>query len=420
MKTTIQRTGFTLVELLVVISIIAILAALLMPAIQAAREAARRAQCTSNQRQVAFALQNYESTKKSFPALRAPLKPNAYPCVHYGATRTAVIDDASVPAVPVGTVPDPTELTWVGFLLPFMEQNAAWSVINAGHNLVLEEELRLYDLALPVMQCRSSGMTAGDVRINYVANAGPLNNEITGSGDFDVEEFAINVTVPPYSRSRHERMFTVFFDHFAIVGNWPDVPATPIRACDTKITMDNISALDGTSMTILITENEDAGRWIWRGGVQNVFDNVFDSRPIASRHTLIVHGNEDRTGDADLISVEPWVGFTYPNLYIESGSVNELSPARILQGYPERDPAATTDVVHQQPWFINEGRSNSLYPVRIGWPSAARPSSGHPGIVVAAFVDGSVRPLRDDMDKMMFIQYARPGSGAILNPKDLD
>lgn len=59
--------GFTLVELLVVIAIIGILVAMLLPAIQAAREAARRAACENNFRQVALALQNYHSTKKSFP-----------------------------------------------------------------------------------------------------------------------------------------------------------------------------------------------------------------------------------------------------------------------------------------------------------------------------------------------------------------
>src|SRR6266705_352987 len=59
--------GFTLVELLVVIAIIGILVALLLPAVQAAREAARRARCESNIHNVALAVLNYESTKKILP-----------------------------------------------------------------------------------------------------------------------------------------------------------------------------------------------------------------------------------------------------------------------------------------------------------------------------------------------------------------
>ena len=122
-----RRLGFTLVELLVVIAIIGILVALLLPAVQAARESARRSQCQNNLRQLGLAAHNFHDTYKKLPSSVRPS----------GAT----------------TLPRIAGLT---FLLPFLEQSAACNKYDQSVNWSHANNLPLTSQRISTYQCPSS------------------------------------------------------------------------------------------------------------------------------------------------------------------------------------------------------------------------------------------------------------------------
>ena len=117
------RRGFTLIELLVVIAIIGLLIALLLPAVQQAREAARRSQCRNNLKQVALALHNYESTHGIFP----------------GGSLYAV----------VGTDTISNACAWGRSILPFLDQAPLANQLDPNQSPFSGANLSLISTSIP-------------------------------------------------------------------------------------------------------------------------------------------------------------------------------------------------------------------------------------------------------------------------------
>jgi prepilin-type N-terminal cleavage/methylation domain-containing protein len=122
-----RRTGFTLIELLVVIAIIAVLIALLLPAVQQAREAARRTQCRNNLKQMALSAHNYHDVNNQFPLplggmVSARNQPTANCCNIMG------------PGFP-GCFCDPNMHTWASALLPYVEATTVYNKIDVNSPL---------------------------------------------------------------------------------------------------------------------------------------------------------------------------------------------------------------------------------------------------------------------------------------------
>lgn len=164
-----QRSGFTLIELLVVIAIIAILIALLLPAVQQAREAARRTQCKNNLKQIGLAMHNYHDAAKQFPPGQIRGR-NPSSGIEYG-----------------------NAASWGAMLLPYMDQAPLYNQLNfnigifEGNNKTIIEALT----GIPGVMCPSdadrpptrnvhastaANYMASMPNTSYVGSAGAFNN----------------------------------------------------------------------------------------------------------------------------------------------------------------------------------------------------------------------------------------------------
>jgi prepilin-type N-terminal cleavage/methylation domain-containing protein/prepilin-type processing-associated H-X9-DG protein len=116
------RSAFTLIELLVVIAIIAVLIGLLLPAVQAAREAARRIQCVNNMKQIGLGSLNFESTYSMFPSNKAKLARSETNC-----------SDGGDPDAAAQLTKPKHRTGYLTQVLAFMEQSNAYNLINISH-----------------------------------------------------------------------------------------------------------------------------------------------------------------------------------------------------------------------------------------------------------------------------------------------
>jgi prepilin-type N-terminal cleavage/methylation domain-containing protein/prepilin-type processing-associated H-X9-DG protein len=224
------RPAFTLIELLVVIAIIAVLIALLLPAVQSAREAARRAQCTNNLKQIGLAFHNYESSNSAFP----PAGESTY----------------------FGTTPAQSQFVDGGYsalarALPYMEGGASFNSINFNiyeYNDAMGINLTGSATVVQVFLCPSSTRQPDGGRDGVDPNDGGIS-AFTGGYGYNDYGPTCYTDIDPFGQSLYASSY----------------PATPFR---NKFSRANgllkqgktriAEITDGTSNTIMI--GEDAGR----------------------------------------------------------------------------------------------------------------------------------------------------------------
>jgi prepilin-type N-terminal cleavage/methylation domain-containing protein/prepilin-type processing-associated H-X9-DG protein len=326
MKT--RRYGFTLIELLVVIAIISVLIALLLPAVQSAREAARRAQCTNNLKQIGLAVHNYLDAQGRFPIGRGTRPPRPYTVV--------------------------SRYNYSGFsmILPYMEQSSVFSSINYNLTMTVQDGNTTAEAtAISSYLCPSDPQASptGWGGTNYRFSEGSTICYSYGETDIN----SVNTSMPP-----------------------PDGPTFAERS----IKLSQVT--DGTSNTALASERlmGDFNQGLATTGRDIYVSPTWPSTPEEAFQNCeaVVNTSMDPNGESG--SGAPWLdGFLHTSIY------KHVAP-------PNR-------------------KSCYMYPARLVMTA----SSLHPGGVNVGLCDGSVRFVKDSIDRTAWRALGSMNGGEVIS-----
>jgi prepilin-type N-terminal cleavage/methylation domain-containing protein len=388
------QRGFTLVELLVVIAIIGILVALLLPAIQAAREAARRNQCLSQIRQLAVAVQNYHDTRKGLPlASTAPFKQNSVNTVKAGQVGTAQATATLI--AEAGQQGD--GYSWIVQCLPFMEEQPLYDKITqqsgtvrplgklkdpAFHATAANNALTQPGLAwnattnpfclsqkIEVLRCPSypgeeevpiSGFLAAPTQAGAKAGAG---NYVAMASTHYRADGDLESGSPPAGKNCTQGAYC---GNGSIV--FPGVAGTKV----TQLGLGLQSISDGTSKTLIIGESREEILTSWYSGFASYVVAAWpEAAPPAGSATTTANTisfwsfvGTGATGDSALNKGDPKTDLT-------------LSPTKM---YDKSTPHANGTT------YRNWG-----------------PSSRHPGVVQHGYGDGHGGAVNDTVDRDVYL-----------------
>jgi prepilin-type N-terminal cleavage/methylation domain-containing protein len=349
--------GFTLVELLVVIAIIGMLMALLLPAVQSARETARRAVCLNNEKQLVTAMQNYDASKGEVPGYV-----NA---IAKGAASASDLHGRMA--------------TWVIMLFPYMDRTPEWAQWS-------DPSVSNINLPTPYMEllvCPSNPPATRDAPwLAYAVNCGRQDSSLTGSVGSSPPQS------PTTAVGQQAEKFSngVFFNRFndpKLADDWYHVTGTtPQRFTQFSMSIGKIP--DGSSNTLMLSENTAAYRYTDNENKQG--PTRFTNGDALHQYLKPVHA-------------ECTTGMVWDKTAMTSPTAPPTSPAQKINGtdktYEPRGKLSGQLGVSPSP-FPDFTTAQAYY--------YARPSSFHPGGVNASFCGGEILFLREDIDYNVYKQ----------------